>query len=72
MIIKETTNRAEVLAYKKRKAQNLANGYFGVSRIPSIHAGNRPKPIYRLRELTVEQYHIEDFNRYCDKLESEL
>jgi len=70
MIIKETTNRAEVLAYKKRKAQNKINGYYGVSRIEPIHVGNRPKPIYILREITTEQYNIEAFDRHCDKLEA--
>ena len=65
MIVRETTNRAEVLAYKKRKA--LIENKHSIGLIP---VGNRPKPVYILKEMTVEQYHAKCFDLYCDKLEA--
>lgn len=65
MIIRETTNRAEVLAYKKHRDFVINKNAVGLIPIP-----NRPKPIYIFREITTEQYNIEAFERHCDKLEA--
>jgi len=64
MIVRETTNRAEVLEYKKRRDFIKSKNAVGL-----IPIGNRPKPIYILREITTEQFNIEAFDRHCDKLE---
>ena len=49
MLMIKTTNRDEVIAWKKLRDEIKASNLVGV-----IPIGNRPKPIYTFGESTVE------------------
>lgn len=66
MVVRRTTNREEVLSWKKHKKFILDKNALGL-----IPIGNRPKPIYIFANMTMEEYHIESFDLMCDKMEAE-
>lgn len=65
MIVKHTTNAAEVIAWKKYRDSVKAANLVGI-----IPICNRPKPIYIFADATTEQINIEAFDRACDKMEA--